>query len=319
MKKFLFLLFILFQQHLSASPLSIVFVHVGKKLPVYIGDALAQARLFNEDASIILIANRAALETLGERDLDKQIILVEIEKLTPTKDHMVFKQTSVLSDKPRDGYLRYATERFFYIHELMLEYELTNVFQLETDNMLYVNLEKLLHIFIQHYKGMGAIFDNPTRCIPSFIYFADASAAHSLTHFLTVLAKTGKNDMELLASYKNRYGPEVVDALPIISETYLVDHVSSSSLSYSRHLELFQSVFDGAALGQYLGGTNVNNVPLGPGFINETCIFNPSLLVHKWELDDRGRKVPFIVYKNEQYRVNNLHIHSKNLKNFSSI
>ncbi|HEY5235876.1 MAG TPA: hypothetical protein VIJ14_06845, partial [Rhabdochlamydiaceae bacterium] len=147
----------------------------------------------------------------------------------------------------------------------------------------------------------------------------DASAAQSLTHFLTILAKTGKNDMELLAGYKNRYGPEVVDSLPIIPQEYLADHqLSNYTVSYSRHLELFHSIFDGAALGQYLGGTLAKNNTPGPGFINETCIFNPSLLVHKWELDDRGRKVPFIIYKDKQYRVNNLHIHSKNLKNFSS-
>jgi hypothetical protein len=319
MKKFLLFLLVLSQQVLSASPFSIVFVHIGNELPTYIGDALDQARLFNKDASILLIANRTALEKIEGRGLEEKLILVEIEKLSPTKDHLVFKQTSTLSDKPQDGYLRYATERFFYIHELMLQYELTNVFQLETDNMLYADLEELLPIFVENYKGMGAVFDCPSRCIPSFVYFADASAAQSLTHFLTVLAKTGKNDMQLLASYKNRYGAETVDALPIISQEYLTDHPHSDhSLSYSRHLELFQSVFDGAALGQYLGGTNAKNNTSGPGFINETCIFNPSLLAHKWELDDRGRKVPFIVYRDKQYRVNNLHIHSKNLKTFSS-
>ena len=87
---------------------------------------------------------------------------------------------------------------------------------------------------------------------------------------------------------------------------------------YCQNINFFKSIFDAAAIGQYLGGGDPRNGTHGPGFINESCIFNPSLLVYEWLEDLEGRKVPFAVYGGEKFRVNNLHIHSKNLWQFTS-
>ena len=79
------------------------------------------------------------------------------------------------------------------------------------------------------------------------------------------------------------------------------------------------SISDAAAIGQYLGGIDPwhgchNTI----GFINETCIFNPALCSFVWELDFKNRKIPYIIFKNAKYCINNLHIHCKNLNKFKS-
>jgi hypothetical protein len=73
--------------------------------------------------------------------------------------------------------------------------------------------------------------------------------------------------------------------------------------------ETFNSIFDGAAIGQYLGG--IHSDPNLKGFINEKTVFNVAKYNYIWENDE-----PFMVYLDNKIKINNLHIHSKNLKQF---
>jgi hypothetical protein len=80
----------------------------------------------------------------------------------------------------------------------------------------------------------------------------------------------------------------------------------------------FGSIFDAAAIGQFLGGIDPRNGVSKPGFINESCLFNPGLMTFVWERDAYGRLVPYAIYGSTKARINNLHIHSKKLEGFFS-
>jgi hypothetical protein len=131
------------------------------------------------------------------------------------------------------------------------------------------------------------------------------------------------NDMLVLASFFRTHGKQDVDNLPIIMPSYVKTYglhnelgkIPQNPKSYCNNIQLFHSIFDGAALGQYLGGT-----PHGhqPGFVNETTVFNPSKLQFTWKTDALGRSVPYVRSKGAYFRVNNLHIHSKKLWKFVS-
>ncbi|MFQ5677492.1 MAG: hypothetical protein ACE5G1_16505, partial [bacterium] len=131
-------------------------------------------------------------------------------------------------------------------------------------------------------------------------------------------------DMALLGIFKDDYGSDNIDALPIIHENYVSTrplvsrkgHTVQDKNKYCQNIDLFQSIFDAAALGQYLGGADPANGPSKPGFINESCVFNPSLLTFEWIYDEQGRRVPYATFENKRYRINNLHIHSKKLEWF---
>ena len=101
-------------------------------------------------------------------------------------------------------------------------------------------------------------------------------------------------------SFKNDNRHEDIDHLPIIMDSYINNYGLKSTsgsrtlfpLAYSKNIDLFKSIFDGAALGQYLGGIDPIHSNSKPGFINETCLFNPSHLTFEWKKDQFGQKFP---------------------------
>jgi hypothetical protein len=304
----------------------IVFIHIGKQIPEYLKDALFQARLFNEECEIYLLANRKALESyLLARDM--RITKIALETLNKTKAHKEFIEKARLDREDRDGFWFYASERFLYLDDFMQQYNLHHVVHLESDNMLYVDIQELLPIFKSKYPGIGGVLDNDNRCIPGFVYIADKKVMHQLAQCFAHYAKYRKNDMRVLALFKQATEKKTVVNLPIIMDSYramyplqnLLGNVAANPLEYSQHIDLFKSIFDGAALGQYLGGIDPRNGISEPGFINESCLFNPSHLTYAWIEDEQARRIPYALFGDESYRINNLHIHSKHLKPFLSV
>jgi len=322
-KRMFFLVFYLF--FLTFYPYSIVFIHIGPHLPVYMYDALMQARLFNKSCAIYLLANQKALYQFNDmHNLD--VTLISLEILHKTKVHQKFIELSKLSRTMDNGLWFYASERFLYLNDFMQHYNKKNIFHIENDTMLYVDLKTLEPIFLGKYPGIGAVFDNDNRCIPCFVYISNKNIMHELAEYFVEYSQKLKTDMDVLAIFRKKKGDKLVGALPIIMPSYKKKHILRNRLGnkpsdpslYSQNFELFQSIFDGAALGQYLGGIDPKNGLSQPGFINERCFLNPSHLQFDWSLDELGRKIPFVIFGNEMYKINNLHIHSKNLKKFSS-
>ncbi len=62
-------------------------------------------------------------------------------------------------------------------------------------------------------------------------------------------------------------------ALPIIHFEYLNFHVidSTNPSIYANLVNEVDSLFDAAYFGQYLGGIDPRNEPIGPGYINPYC------------------------------------------------
>lgn len=219
----------------------------------------------------------------------------------------------------------YACERFFYLEDYMQQYNKQHAFHIETDVMLYADLGAMLPIFKQHYLGIAAVFDNDDRCIPSIVYVSKSTSLHPLSKCFLQYAAQGKWDMEVLAILRKNAPTTIIDSLPIIMNNYQKKHPLKSDMGhtavdpkiYSKNISLFNSVFDAAALGQYLGGIIYN--PNQIGFINERCLFNPSHLTFKWITDNAGRKIPYMLFEGKSFRINNLHIHSKKTERFLSI
>lgn len=311
----------------ASSEHSIVFIHIGKTIPDNVPVALLQARTFNPDCPIIFIANEEALMNFKLSDPQANITYVFCESLDKTPEHVKFSKKTGLNSQWREGFWLYTSERFLYLNDLMVQYGLKNVFHLEHDNMLYVDLEELLPTFEAYYQGLGITMDNDDRCIPGIVYVHNTIAMKLLASFFADNAGDNHNDMQILSRFKKAYGRKLTQNLPIITREYvdtqrLVSphgHTGRDKNEYCQHIEQFQSIFDAAAIGQYLGGIDPFNGHSTPGFINESCVFNPSLLSYEWIEDDKGRKVPYAVYANKKFRINNIHVHSKNLLQFASI
>ena len=155
-------------EQLNQKP-NLVFVHIGEKLPDYLPVAIEQAKIFNPGCPVYVIGNEKALKKL-HKDFWDLCIPVEIESLPKSRPHKKFLK-NCRSSRGKNDFWIVTTERFFYLESLMKQYRLSNVFHLETDVMLYADLEQLLPVFKRHYpRQIGATFDNDDRCIAGFLY-----------------------------------------------------------------------------------------------------------------------------------------------------
>ena len=307
---------------------SIVFVHIGPSFPQHIASTIAQARLFNPECPIYLIANRINLERSRSLLRDQKVTPVACESLIPSMLHRRFSQANRLWKG--SAFWIYASERFFYLQEFVSQNELQDVFHLENDVMLYVDLEELLPIFKKHYENMIATtFENDERAVAGFMYISSPSPLTCLVESFPEHVASDQTDMESVAKFKKLYYKTMIDHLPIVIPEYAQDHlltycqsrVSTDPQSFSNHFDDFGSIFDAAAWGIYLAGWDPSfHAECYPGEITPYSVFNPSLCEFYWETDQKGRRIPFVRYKNKAVRINNLHITNKTrISDFFSI
>jgi hypothetical protein len=192
----------------------------------------------------------------------------------------------------RNSFWENTTKRFLYIEAVMKALNLTNVYHIENDVMIYFPLTNL------NTSKLILLRDSKTRVIGSIIYIKNKELIQKLVDFILSKIKNLNvflNDMDLLGSYTDA---EYFNTFPETNKT----------------------VYDGACLGQYLGGIDYNNLQNSitdeiiysnglKGFINETSELKPD-------------KYTFRLIDGKYYINNspimNLHIHSKMLFNFSS-
>lgn len=303
---------------------SLVFIHIGEQAPKYLYDALYQVRLFNPHENVYLLASPQAINYDRLRKLD--ITLVDLHSLQTTKEHQIFTKVYDLRSNLVD-FFRCTSERFLYLNDFLQQYDIKDIIHMENDILLYNSIEKLLPVLKKIPEGIAAVFDNDTRCIPSFVYIRDKEYMQKLASYFACHAHESKNDMEILALFKRDH-KTLTCSLPIIMDEYLEKyslkstngHQTQDPQQYCALYKEFNSIFDGAAIGQFLGGIDpIHGLTNSIGFINESCLFNPAYFDYIWIKDEQGRNVPCAIFNGKQYRINTLHIHSKNLKAFSSI
>ena len=130
------------------------------------------------------------------------------------------------------------------------------------------------------------------------MYIPNKELLMNFLQFINSTLPKTYNDMQLLALYKKE--KQKIKNLPIIFQEYAfplkseTGKVPLNSEEYYKNCDIFDSIFDAACLGQYLGGIDKRNGNKGIGFVNESCIFDPSKIDIRWEYDYDNRKIPII-------------------------
>lgn len=328
--------------------MKLVYVHIGSNIPDYLYDNLYQSLLINHyTTKIYVVVNDDLIPTVrdtvrrfsfgsytGRFDYQNVIEYIPIglldRSLENNRDFDKYKTTmnnrfSGLANF-RDGFWISTTARFFYIQALMETFCLTDVFHVENDVMLYDTCETLYKAVCEYHTidrldKICMVQDSETRVVPSLLFFPDTTQIGQLTQYITNTvtdATNFQNDMDILGSFPDKI------LLPFFPER-----------DRERKSPNTKFIFDGAAIGQYLGGVDYKNLPnpddllnqfdnQSVGFVNETCLMKPDQYdYHKSQVVFDHLDVPIGVYtlqdSTDLYKLSNLHIHSKQLYQFSSV
>lgn len=260
----------------------------------YIIDNLNNLLRFN-NKNITLITDKRFEKYFYDFNLN----LVYIEDL----DENYINYTNSLNTTFRNGFVYLTSYRFIAIYKYMKKYNSTNILHIENDVLLYKNVDTINF----HDKNKILItMDNYNRCIPGIVFIPNYLLLEEcLNNFIQ-----GKNDMENFAICYNKLN--ILDTLPIINKinnNYNLEFLSKNFSNYN-------TIFDAAAIGQYLGGVDPRNNPNNTiGFINETCLIDYSKYKFIW-INENNLNIPHVVINNINIPIVNLHIHSKNLKKF---
>jgi hypothetical protein len=268
----------------------LILVHIGDDFPSYMNTCIHQINSVSQIPVHVLINDKHISQLTGK------CTAVALESLHIDDLHQQFEDTTVLDPYSRGGFWKYATKRFFYIHTYMKMNNFTDVFHIEYDNLVYLDFTEKLSVFQQ--KSMWCVLDAEDRCIPSFVYFKNATSTERLLFSCIEGSAQGLNDMQNLANFAHNNSE--VGLLPIIT-----NYCEPIPEKYHEYADAFGFLFDGACVGQYIGGVDPRNTPGDTrGFINEKTVFQCNKATVEWK---EGK--PWL----NSLPLVNLHIHSKDL------
>ena len=221
-----------------------------------------------------------------------KIIIYHCENLSTD-----FDKKSKLDKKFRGGFWNLASKRLFLLYEYMKKQNIENVIHLENDVLLYSKMN-----FLFDKSKIYLTMDSQKRCIPGIVFIPNYKL---LTNLINNYEFT-KDDMKNMGIfYKNNRN--ICKTFPIIN---------GNTDIFNENFKEFNSIFDAAAMGQYLGGVDPNNkLNDTSGFINETCVIKYNKYKFKW-IKKGSYYFPYILINKNLIPINNLHIHSKRLHQF---
>ena len=227
---------------------------------------------------------------------------VELVDATTLHDEFEFSSKSRLDKQFRGGFWHLASARLFILYAYLEKNGLRNCLHIENDVMVYANADTIRW----NPTRMSVVFDSPTRVIPSVVWIPHPDTLRDVLSQYDPM----KNDMENLARFD-------LEHLPIFPDSWTLgvgDFVGTLK-DVTEKFPTYDYIFDGAAIGQYLGGVDPRNNPNDTrGFVNETCIVKYDGYHVTW-----SKSKPYLIVGDRSYPIFNLHIHSKNLTAFADI
>jgi hypothetical protein len=317
----------------------------------YVWDSIEQARFLNPHVPVFVVANKAlsARELAWVVDNAKKVDaaiewyedLAANSQLAKNFDQYFYVKNDMVPVDGNRDFVRLTIGRVVALALLADKHQLQNLFHLENDNMLYADLDSLLSDMDACHLDVAIPIIDKLQAALSFGFFRTPAALRDLVEYITELYREGPkalesllggsvNDMTLLYLYLTGYRRDSIktsiEPIPNIAimPTWLVkaDEEPQNCL-WKQGAKLY----DGAATGQYFGGThsnpsarwyepqrpfkelNTSNLVWKPCARSNLCTLTP-----EEERASQGAFCPCI----GDSRVLNLHIHSKQLNRFTS-
>lgn len=339
-----FLLVLITLQTTLFAQCSIVYVYIAKKIPAYALQTIKQARYFNPDVPIILLANNDICFAFNDdEDLisfkkETNLQVVNTNSFEASEIHFDFLRENMLTEKWREDFWRLTSQRFFYLYDFMRHTGMKDIFHFECDVLLYEDVRNLYPKVRKVTRKLAAPFVSYSEAAASILYCRDANAlleyCKHIVHISTV-RKVGRNDaysiysdMRTLGTFRKKYGARALATLLTLMPEY-EKYYSRRDIKWddkktpleflTLNSKVFGNyIFDAASWGIYVGGYDPRNCASGPGQIHNKVIFDPSKFSFYWSHDEKGRRVPRMKFANKEYKIVNLHFHCKGLDDYLS-
>lgn len=300
--------------------MNVVLVHIGATgpfidstaLPSYLGDCIRQYSLFNE-SKLYVLTDRENIEGLQDYE---QVIPVPLEDYYSDK----IPQLCALYNYPERNFWTVSITRFVYLENFLRENNLQHVYHFENDILIYFDISKFHHLFKQLYSNIAITPGGLMKTMTGFMYIDNyRSLGHMMDFFIDVLTKLGTageceqykfdmtHEMSLMWAYNREWGPRHMAYLPILPFG-----------AFSQNFDKFNAIFDPASWGQLVGGTRWEGpgARLADSYVGQVLKAHPQYDV-AWKTEG-NLKIPYFGYDGNLVKINNLHIHSKNLSPYTS-
>jgi len=274
--------------------MKIIYIHIGDKFPEYHKDSLKQTQKFY-DGEIINIFGDKANEFLSRNENNKK-----------------FNKINFLNNNGLGNFWSVTLQRLFILEQIMLENDYNDIIHLENDNLIYVNPNEFIGSLQQEYVNCIAI--NPLTeklSTASFIYIPNYKSIKRVNDMIINYLSLGENELKKINDYC------MVNEMLLLK---MVERLNSSFIKYlpalPKDINKLNLLFDPASYGQFLGGTPFHN----PGFTDESHYIGQQ--INNWNISALFKESLPIVSENingisRDFRLVNLHIHSKRLSDFT--
>ena len=304
----------------------IILTHIGDSLPNYLEDCLKQLRIFNPDIDVVILCNRVNLDNdILKRHNIGSYPIEDIHTDSINRFIGLFGRGSTNSHLSNivygsGDYWCVTATRLFYLYEYAKKFNISDFFHFENDVLIYENLNNLLGKFKTLYPGKIAVTRGGyNKIMTGFTYI---SSSDVLGLVLDHMVGTLNSSVNLLMG---KYNIDMVNEMALLHIFQIDNPTIMCNLpilpigTYSENFQNFESVFDPASYGQFVGGTPGNPIPGAKPpdhYIGQEMMSDPSMSVSF--MDVNGLKIPYLLYRDSIIKINNLHIHSKELKKYLS-
>ena len=268
-------------------------------LQSYIFDNIKNLKNYNNN-DIVVITDKKFNEFFKEYNIS----IINIEDLIVDYKNII----SNVENTFLKGFWELTSYRFEALHAYMKKYNIFDIIHIENDVLVYKDLNK---IKFHCNDKLLLTMDSKERCIPGIMFIPNSTILKKCLDTFSSNKGIHNNDMSNFAKCYYKFNKEI-DTLPIFIE----DNSDDVKKMVTKNFKHYNAIFDAAAIGQYLGGRfTIDRKKNTVGFINQTCIFDYSKYNILWKKVN-DKKIPHLIINNKEYRIINLHIHSKKLKEF---
>jgi hypothetical protein len=300
-----------------ADTMHVAYAFIGQ-LPSYSIDTVHQLRLFY-NGPVYFIINDLVNPMV---DILRNTYNVSIVPYDNVKDdafnalvqRVYHKFCIVNSLKGREKIFIYAFERFYLLCMLMKKLGLKNVFFAELDNLMYDDPHKWFGGFIQN--EMSYMFDNHDRGASGVCFIRSVDILQKFIDHCSEFIEfsTGFID-EMTALY--RFWEKNKTSVGMLPVHWVTKTETIPPAAFENYDKYTGSIFDAASLGIFIGGMDPHHTGgvIKKGLKGKWSHIDYTGYKYKWEMDSEGRNIPYIQRPDGAWlRINNLHIHSKDLK-----